>query len=75
MANQSQSGLTHFSRPSIFEESVHEDRHLQSEVHKENQGQLSQTNNWKSASHLQEERSATNIARPSHSNRDREMDM
>lgn len=75
MANQSRSGLANFSRLSISKESIHEDRFLRYKVHKKNQGQPSQTNNWKSTSHLQEERSATNIVGPSHSNRDREMDM
>jgi len=42
MANRSRSGLAHFYSPSISKEFVHEDKHLQSKVHKENQGQPSQ---------------------------------
>lgn len=39
MANRSQSESAHFSCPSVSKESIHEDRHLQSKVHKEIQGQ------------------------------------
>lgn len=39
MANQSRSGSAHFSCLTVFKESIHEDRHLQSKVHKEIQGQ------------------------------------
>ena len=75
MANRSRSAPAHLFRLSISKESVHEDRHLQFEVHKENQGQPLQTYNRRFASHLQKKRSATNTTGPSQSNMDREMGM
>ena len=60
MANRSTSGPAHFSRLSILKESVHKDRCVWSEVHRENQEQSLQRHKRELVPPPHRERSATN---------------
>ena len=66
MANRSWSGLAHLERPRVSKESVHVDRHVNSEVHKEAPPPPSPC--------PQEEWSATSTDSPSHFSREMEVE-